>query len=105
MKLYTVYVLAFLLTNFHFLSALNSQSLGLPVWPLFTGFEQSGPTKDDTSTTLHQYIAWGLGGAALAAGVTGAFWLALGGEDDPVQSRPVFSAGPSGLAAGWSLDF
>ncbi len=54
---------------------------------------------------LHQYIAWGLGGAALAAGVTGAFWLALGGEDDPVQSRPVFSAGPSGLAAGWSLDF
>ena len=41
MKLYTVYVLAFLLTNFHFLSALNSQSLGLPVWPLVTGFEQS----------------------------------------------------------------
>ena len=58
MKLFYLYLLACLITNFHFLSVLNGQSLGLPVWPLVTGFEQSGPTKDDTSTTLHQYIAW-----------------------------------------------
>lgn len=30
----------------------------LPVWPLVTGFPQSGPTINTVSTTPHQYVDW-----------------------------------------------
>ncbi|MCR9173366.1 MAG: T9SS type A sorting domain-containing protein [bacterium] len=33
----------------------------LPVWPLVTGFPQSGPTIDNVSTTPHQFVDWTAG--------------------------------------------
>ncbi|MCR9170918.1 MAG: gliding motility-associated C-terminal domain-containing protein [bacterium] len=30
----------------------------LPVWPLVTGYPQSGPTNNTTSITPHQYVDW-----------------------------------------------
>lgn len=33
----------------------------LPVWPIVTGFPQSGPTQDLVSTTPHQFIDWTVG--------------------------------------------
>lgn len=46
---------------------------------------------------LRQQIAWGLAAGAGAAALAGVLWLALGGDDDPVQTRPVFGGHGAGL--------
>ena len=58
MNRFSLYLITCFIANILFVSTTNSQFLGLPVWPLVTGFEQSGPTQDLTSTTLHQYVIW-----------------------------------------------
>lgn len=54
---------------------------------------------------LYQWVGRGLAAGAAVAGVSGLLWLAFGGEDDPVQSRPVFGPVPGGAAMGWGGTF
>ncbi|MCB9535294.1 MAG: hypothetical protein H6704_03450 [Myxococcales bacterium] len=54
---------------------------------------------------VYQWVGRGLAAGAAVAGVSGLLWLAFGGEDDPVQSRPVFGPLPGGASVGWGATF
>lgn len=46
---------------------------------------------------VHQWVARGFAAGAAVSAVTGLLWLALGGEDVAVQTRPVFTGRTAGV--------
>ncbi len=46
---------------------------------------------------VHQWVARGLAAGAAVSAVTGVLWLALGGEDAAIQTRPIFTGRMGGV--------
>ncbi len=63
--------------------------------------DRAGYAEARDTFEIYQWVGRGLTAGAAVAGVTGLLWLALGGDDDPVQPRPWF--GPT--TAGWQVKF